>query len=270
MTLTEQLVASVKKTNGGKIPYAGKEKGKGKAKRDRLPVPPPKGATGPSIVADPKKEGIPVELQTQNRKPLTPEQQAKVDAAAATAQEPAQKQADLRAQQKAAATEKSRVRVEQLLAKKSGATAAMPLTGKAALRAIADAAVEAGHPIQRAAEPKKPLTGKAARQAMRRADKALKAEERAAKRVASGKPAKVARKGAALRPDGLTEGSKNAVMLDLAMKAGKAGITEKAICAKLGWKACAVTLKRVCERVGVTLTRKDGLFHVTGAPKKVA
>jgi hypothetical protein len=35
------------------------------------------------LVADPKKEGIPVVLQVQNRKPLTPEQQAQVDAAMA-------------------------------------------------------------------------------------------------------------------------------------------------------------------------------------------
>jgi hypothetical protein len=37
------------------------------------------------IVIDPKKDGIPVELQTQNRKPLTPEQKAKIEADIAVA-----------------------------------------------------------------------------------------------------------------------------------------------------------------------------------------
>jgi len=43
--------------------------------------------------------------------------------------------------------EKARVRVEKMLAKKSGDTAKMPLTGKAALQAIANAAVENGAKI---------------------------------------------------------------------------------------------------------------------------
>lgn len=54
------------------------------------------------------------------------------------------------------------------------------------------------------------------------------------------------------RPDGLRTGSKQAVMLDLALAEG--GATEKAICTQLGWKKCRVTLKRVCDKVGAKLT----------------
>lgn len=55
------------------------------------------------------------------------------------------------------------------------------------------------------------------------------------------------------RPDGLRPDSKQAVMLDLALAEG--GATEKAICEKLGWKKCRVTLKRVADKVGATLTQ---------------
>lgn len=39
----------------------------------------------PTLVVDPKKDGIPVELQTQNRKPLTTEQKAKIESDIAAA-----------------------------------------------------------------------------------------------------------------------------------------------------------------------------------------
>lgn len=46
-------------------------------------------------------------------------------------------------------------------------------------------------------------------------------------------------------------GSKNEVMLSMA--SAKGGATEAEICEALGWKACLVTLRRVCEKAGYTL-----------------
>ena len=63
--------------------------------------------------------------------------------------------------------------------------------------------------------------------------------------------------GSSERTDGLRTGSKQAMMLDLAMEPG--GKTEAELCAALGWKKCRVTLKRVCDKVGATLTQtKNG------------
>src|SRR5581483_9945078 len=78
-----------------------------------------------------------------------------------------------------------------------------------------------------------------------------------------------ARTPVSARPDGLREGSKLAKLLDTAVAAGPAGMTEADLCKKIGgWKACAVTLRRVCERVGAKCERKDGKFVVTlPAPK---
>jgi hypothetical protein len=56
------------------------------------------------------------------------------------------------------------------------------------------------------------------------------------------------------RPDGLRDGSKQAAMLDLALR--QEGATEAVICKALGWKKCRVTLKRVCEKVGAKLEAK--------------
>jgi len=58
------------------------------------------------------------------------------------------------------------------------------------------------------------------------------------------------------RPDGLRQNSKQSVMLDMVLR--PAGATEAEICKKLGWKACLVTLRRTCERVGVELRREPG------------
>ena len=80
--------------------------------------------------------GIPEFLKVANRKPLTPEQQRKLAEATVEARTPHHVQQDLRQQQRAAAKERSRVRIEKLKAKQSGAAAEMPLSGKAALAAI--------------------------------------------------------------------------------------------------------------------------------------
>ena len=75
-------------------------------------------------------------LRVENRRPLTFEQRARLDALMAAARAPQQARDDLRALQLATKKEKSRVRIEKLLARKSGAAARMPLSGRAALIAI--------------------------------------------------------------------------------------------------------------------------------------
>lgn len=162
---------------------------------------------------------------------------------------------------------------------KSAEVVTLPLTGKAALRAIAEAAsktvpvtkVAPGVTGAKAAEIPALAKGKAGVKAREEAISAqarkgtAKAPAAPAAKPAAKAPAKAPAKakkssGVEVRPDGLRVGSKSALMLDLALAAGKGGITEEAICKKLGWKHCAVTLRRVCERVGVKLSRKDGTF----------
>lgn len=79
---------------------------------------------------------IPQFLRVENRRPLTAEQRGRVDAAMAAVRVSQQTRADLRALQLATKREKSRIRIEKLLARKSGAAARMPLSGRAALIAI--------------------------------------------------------------------------------------------------------------------------------------
>jgi len=79
---------------------------------------------------------IPSSLRVENRQPLTAEQRTRLDAVMAAARAPEQMRTDLRALQRATQKEKARVRIEKLLARKSGAAARMPLTGRAALIAI--------------------------------------------------------------------------------------------------------------------------------------
>lgn len=85
--------------------------------------------------------------------------------------------------------------------------------------------------------------------------KAARAAKKAAKPTAKA-AAKKTSKVAGERPDGLRPGSKQAMMVDMVLR--KEGATEAAICAKLAWKKCRVTLKRVCDRIGAVLsTSKD-------------
>jgi hypothetical protein len=79
---------------------------------------------------------IPAFLRVENRKHLTPEQQARLNKIMDAARTPEKARADLRAMQRETQREKSRVRIECLLAKKSGAAARLPLSGKAAIAAI--------------------------------------------------------------------------------------------------------------------------------------
>lgn len=68
-------------------------------------------------------------------------------------------------------------------------------------------------------------------------------------------------KATAERRDGLRAGSKQAMMVDIAFRKG--GATEAEICAKLGWKKCRVTLKRVCDRIGAVLSTSKNAAGVT-------
>jgi hypothetical protein len=62
-----------------------------------------------------------------------------------------------------------------------------------------------------------------------------------------------AQQKAELRKDGLRYGSKESTMIDM-VTAG--WVTEAEVCAKLGWKACMVTLRRACDKVGMELVRR--------------
>lgn len=59
------------------------------------------------------------------------------------------------------------------------------------------------------------------------------------------------------RPDGLKAGTKLAKLLDAAVDAGAKGSTEAELCRKVGWVKCMATLRRLCDRVGAKLDRKD-------------
>jgi hypothetical protein len=80
---------------------------------------------------------VPTFLLVANRQPLTAEQRARLDAAMTAARAPHQAHADdLRAMQRETKRQKSLVRIEKLLAKKSGAAALMPISGKQAISFI--------------------------------------------------------------------------------------------------------------------------------------
>ena len=88
-----------------------------------------------------------------------------------------------------------------------------------------------------------------------------KTKKTATKKSAKGKSRTAVKGKTSARADGLREGSKQAQMLDLALD--PAGVTEAAICKKLGWEKCSATLGRVCDKVGASLVRKDGKFFAT-------
>lgn len=76
---------------------------------------------------------------------------------------------------------------------------------------------------------------------------APKTVKRAAKTARAPKAAKTV-----VVPSDLRPGSKLAIMRDMISR--PEGATEEAVCKKLGWKKCRVTIKRVCERIGAKLT----------------
>jgi len=79
-----------------------------------------------------------------------------------------------------------------------------------------------------------------------------RAKAKKAAKTAGGGKAKPAASPAG--PEGLRPGTKQAKMLSMLLR--PEGATEKAICKAIGWKKCRVTIVRVCEKVGATLTKK--------------
>jgi hypothetical protein len=88
-------------------------------------------------------DDIPAFLRVENREPLTPEQQAALDKAMAVASASQRARDDLRALQLATKKEKSRIRIEKLIARKNGDAARMPLSGRAAVAVIHQASTRA-------------------------------------------------------------------------------------------------------------------------------
>jgi hypothetical protein len=170
-------------------------------------------------------------------------------------------------------------RIAKLKAKKAGMTEAMPLTGKAALSAIAQSAtkdfVANGGTITKCNDTGATTMDRTRRARMR--DKFTPAQKQKLeasrqshnKAVAErlGKPvAKVTvdktdravkRAPGKLRPDGLKEGSKLALLLDSAVNAGKGGIAMKELCKKVGWDRCSWSLKQVCKQANKKLRIDD-------------
>lgn len=104
---------------------------------------------------------------------------------------------------------------------------------------------------------KKPATKKSATRKPAAAKTAPKAKTSAAANART--PLK--EKAADGRPDGLRKDSKQAQMIDLALR--DEGATEQAICKELGWKKCRVTLKRVAEKIGAKLEGKKNVAGET-------
>jgi outer membrane biosynthesis protein TonB len=81
------------------------------------------------------------------------------------------------------------------------------------------------------------------------ARKAPAAPKATAKGKTAAAPQNAPANGSAAMP---RTGSKNEIMLKMALR--PEGATEQAICKKLGWQRCRVTLRRVCAKAGATLT----------------
>jgi hypothetical protein len=143
------------------------------------------------MINDPKKEGIPVALQVQNRTKPNGEEQARIDAAMSKPL-PSEKQhpADIAAatailQENAQRKQtKAQVAKEKKAAASNGAAKALPLTGKAALRAIAEHAVANGKPVQ------KIEAGETGKSAAKKAAKAAKPAKGKPQGKAQAKPEK--------------------------------------------------------------------------------
>jgi len=235
-----KIVAAKK---GKKTPYAGKE-----ARKSKLPIPPrPAAQQAASAARKPDIDDVPEFLKVENRVPLAPEQKTKIDAILASARTPSVKQDALREKQKEVKTEKSRVRIEKLKADKDGASAAMPLTGKAALRAIADTAAKT-LPVT------KVPAGATAAKPGKAAEKAKDAPKATAASVAKGE----AKKPTSSHANGQRKPTKLSMIGELLRR--KAGCTVPEVLAVTGWTK--VGMPSVAKALGVKLrieTDKSGV-----------
>ena len=211
---------------------------------------------------------LPDFLKVENREELTPEQKAKLDETTKKqrAESVEVQQQSLREKQAETKKEKARVRVEKLKAKKSGAAAKMPLTGKDALRAIAQDAVENGKiAIQRVPQ------GVTWASAQKRSGAIPKSEKAAPKSEhvlgATGKSvgapkgkrgsgvAPSAKKRASDRPNGSGKGKKGSGKTEIALKLMQSakGATREELCKATGW--VGVSVPGLVKRAGLKLTK---------------
>lgn len=165
--------------------------------------------------------------------------------------------------------EKSAVDLINEARKKDGLRPYAP--GKTVEAAAAVVAAVAKSPAKRTAMEKQVVklaveTAKAPKKAGKLVEKALQARNdlaAAAKKqaeVEASKPKTEQKKGWP------REGSKNAILLDAAIKAGKNGSTWDALAKKVGWQRCSYSLKTLCKQVGARLEERNDRVYVT-APK---
>lgn len=195
---------------------------------------------------------IPESLRVENRRPLSPEAQAKFDAAlkAAKAKPPLDDAAKVvLAEVTAKKKQKREVKKEKAVADKTGATKAMPLSGAAALAAIKGPKGQKKDKTAAKAPPVKKSGAKTVGKPPASGKKPAKAKPAAAPK-APGKPAKAPAKAKkATTAEGIRPDSKLGTIAAMLAK----GATEIEMCEKLGWKRCMVTARRVAERLGKNL-----------------
>jgi len=204
--------------------------------------------------ADPKKEGVPVSLQVQNRLPLTDEQKAKVDAAKAQAKATSTdaKQAAMREAQKEAKAEKAKVKrvakKEKAAAVAKGATTAMPLQGKEALKAIKAAKGTQTAPGKKNTTQASAVAGNGHLNKTRANDAKRQAAE------AKANKAKAKAKG------GKTKGepkAKSKLAMIVALLQRKNGCTRADILEATGWPSVSVQQQAAAANLKLTI-KKDG------------
>lgn len=219
-------------------------KGKAPKKPTRLPVPPRKPAHVAATASN-DPFSIPPMLDRTNGK-TSAQIRTETDAVTkrlATQVGPAKvitlptKAAVAKAQEPRKA--KARVRVEHMLAKKSGETAKMPLTGKAALQAIANAAVDNGAKITKCP------TGASGRDKVERA-----IDKKARKGTPAKKPA---------TKDGPRKGSKVDLIAGLLKRKG--GCTTADVLKATGWPA--VSMPQQAKAAGLKLRKEKKAGEVT-------
>lgn len=230
---------------------------------------------------------LPPVLDVRNRRPLTSEQQAKVAEAFATKTEEAKAKLDLEAEHKALKKAKVKGRIATLLATKSGETAKMPLVGKEALAAIKESTMKTGPREEKlramragtsagasaaaksaptksakpkestmdasttettttAKKPKAPAKPKAVKP---KVAKKAKAKTPAAK---PRKPAARAKGAAREKTDGVRQGTKLALVVDLLKRTE--GCTTAEVLAATGWPS--VSMPQQAQAAGLTLRKE--------------
>jgi len=194
----------------------------------------------------PDVDEVPDFLKVENRTPLTPEQQATVDAnlEKARADMTAAKDAAIRAKQKEAKRERDKARraakKEAQAAIDAGKATAMPLTGKDALKAIAAAGKPA--PAKAPQKPKAPPKAKAPQK-----------PKGAPKAKAPQKAKAPAKKPTTSRANGKT---KTAIVGELLRR--KSGCTMAEVLAATGWPTCTIPGKAKALGLKLRIEKRQG------------